>query len=448
VEAARAPGTTVEVSDLFYNTPARRKFLGAPQGELRAAIRMLEACALARPGIGFRLVVDGRERFDWPPAGSARERAAALWGARVADQRLEGHAERDGMTAALLLGLPEHARATREGQVFLVNRRWIQSPMLAAALRRAYGNLLPAGRHPAATLWLTVPPARLDVNVHPTKREVRFADEDQVFALVAAAASMPLATLTPPFTVVRGRDAGGTPLEERWSDVVREPSPHDAIPELGLRLPPAVPTAQDAGAAPPMPAGPLDREPELWQLHRTYILAPVRGGLVMVDQHAAHERILYEDARARLSGQAGASQQLLFPALVDLSRHQFELLLELGPWLEQLGWNLTPLGPPTVVIHGAPGGLKIERPGELLQDLLDGVSESTGRGAQEDVVEQLARSFACHAAVKAGDTLSQAEMRALVDRLFATSQPHGDPHGRVTYVRLDLDELHRRFGRS
>jgi DNA mismatch repair protein MutL len=337
--------------------------------------------------------------------------------------------------------------------VFLVNRRWIQSPMLAAALRRAYGNLLPSGRFPAATLWLTVPPARLDVNVHPTKREVRFADEDQVFALVAAAAAMPLATLTPPFTVVRGRGAEETPLEERWSDMVREPSPHDAIPELGLALPPPVAIADDASAgigaaSPASPARPLEREPELWQLHRTYILAPVRGGLVMVDQHAAHERILYEEARARLSGQAGASQQLLFPALVDLSRHQFELLLELGPWLEQLGWNLTPLGPPTVVIHGAPGGLKIERPGELLQDLLDGVSESSGRGAQEDVVEQLARSFACHAAIKAGDTLSQAEMRALVDRLFATSHPHGDPHGRVTYVRLDLDELHRRFGRS
>jgi DNA mismatch repair protein MutL len=365
----------------------------------------------------------------------------------VAEQRLEGFAERDGMTAALLLGLPEHARATREGQVFLVNRRWIQSPMLAAALRRAYGNLLPGGRFPAATLWLSVPPSRLDVNVHPTKREVRFADEDQVFALVAAAAAMPLATLTPPFTVVRGGGAG-EPHEERWPERVREGTPHDAIPELGLTLPPAIPQARGADASPPKPAGPLEREPELWQLHRTYILAPVRGGLVMVDQHAAHERILYEEARARLSGQAGASQQLLFPALVDLSRHQFELLLELGPWLEQLGWNLTPLGPPTVVIHGAPGGLKIERPGELLQDLLDGVSESTGRGAQEDVVEQLARSFACHAAIKAGDTLSQAEMRALVDRLFATSQPHGDPHGRVTYVRLDLDELHRRFGRS
>jgi DNA mismatch repair protein MutL len=449
--AARAPGTTVEVADLFFNTPARRKFMISPAGELRAAIRMLEAYALACSDTAFRLVVDGRERFHWPAAGSARERAAGLWGARHAGQLLEANGERDGLVLEALLGLPEHARATREGQVFLVNRRWIQSPLMSAALRQAYGNLLPAGRFPTATLWLTVPPARLDVNVHPTKREVRFADDNGVFGLVAGACAVPLAKLQPPFTVVRGgAPEGGEP---RWADRVREKPGQTS---LGLELtrpgagePPAAPVAGYLdGATHTARTAPAEGEPDLWQLHRTYILAPVRGGLVILDQHAAHERILFEEAVGRFHGAAGASQQLMFPALVDLSRDQFELLLELGPWLKQLGWDLRPLGPPTVVIQGVPGGLKVERPGQLLQDLLDGVSESTGRGAHEDLGEHLARSFACHAAIRAGDALSQAEMRALVDRLFATSRPHGDPHGRVTFVRLDLDELHRRFGRS
>ena len=198
----------------------------------------------------------------------------------------------------------------------------------------------------------------------------------------------------------------------------------------------------------PKAPAPRDGEPELWQLHRTYILAPVRGGLVILDQHAAHERILYEEARSRLEGKQGQAQQLLFPLLVELAADRFDLLLELGPWLRQLGWDLTLLGPPTVVIQGVPTGLRTERPGQLLQDLLDGVAEGSGRTASEDIAERVARSFACHAAVRAGDSLTQEEMRSLVDRLFATSRPHGDPHGRPTFVRLDLDELHRRFGRS
>ena len=456
--AARAPGTTVEVRDLFFNTPARRKFLGSSAGELRAALRMVECYALAFPEVGFRFRVDGKERLDWPAAASPRDRARAIWGVRHAEQLIDAADERDGIRLEALLGLPEHARATREGQVILVNRRWVQSPMLGQALRKAYGNLLPNGRFPAATVWLSVPPERLDVNVHPTKREVRFADDGPVFSLVASACARPLAQLHPPFTVVRG--GGGS--EPRWAERVRERPGQETLRLDPIHPAPAAssrPTAAGAtsaararSSAAPGTAAPdaasAATEPELWQLHRTYILAPIRGGLLIVDQHAAHERILYEAARARLEGARGSGQQLLFPAVVDLTRSQFELVLELGPWLQQLGWDLSLLGPPTVVIHGMPADVRREDPGLFLQDILDGVSEDSSRTPHEDVSEHLARSYACHAAVKAGDELSQAEMRGLVDRLFATSRPHGDPHGRVTFVQLDLDELHRRFGRT
>jgi len=442
--AARAPGTTVEVSALFFNTPARRKFLHSPTGELRAAMRLLEAYALAFPEVSFRLVVDERERFDWPAAAgvgiaAARARAAALWGARHAEQRLAVDAARDGLAVRALLGLPEHARTSREGQLVIVNRRWIQSPMVGQALRQAYGNLLPAGRYPAAVLWLSVPPERLDVNVHPTKREVRFADEGAVFSLIAASCAQPLAHLHPPFTVVYGQAP-----EPQWANRVAEPAPENQT-ALGLDV--ARPAVSDAATAPPATAA-APAEPELWQLHRTYILAPVRHGLVIIDQHAAHERVLYEEARARMEGAKGAAQGLLFPALIDLTQTQFELLLELGPWLQQLGWDLLLIGPPSVVIKALPAGLPAERAGTLLQDMLDGVAEDTGRDAHEDVSEKVARSYACHAATRAGDPLTPEEMRTLVDRLFATSKPHGDPHGRPTFVKLDLDELHRRFNRG
>ncbi|HVP14219.1 MAG TPA: DNA mismatch repair endonuclease MutL [Terriglobales bacterium] len=445
-KGSRAPGTTVQVADLFFNTPARRKFLASPAGELRAALRLLEAYALAYPAVSIRLVVDGKERLQWPAvAGDSlaarRDRAAALWGARHATQLLEVEAGREDLAVEALLGLPEHARATREGQIFLVNRRWIQSPMLGAALRQAYGNLLPSGRFPAAVLWLRVAPARLDVNVHPTKREIRFADEERVFAFVTSACARPLAGIAPPFTVVPGGAPASATAYPAWSDRVREgPSEQTRLGFDPIAAPPAAAASIVPSATAP--------EPQLWQLHDTYILAAVRGGLVIVDQHAAHERILYEEALARLEGERGTSQQLLFPTLVDLTNDQFELLLELGPQLRQLGWDLSLLGPPTVVVQGVPSGLRHERPGQLLQDVLDGMNDSTGRTPAEDVAHRLAASWACHAATRAGERLDQQEMRALVDRLFATSRPHGDPHGRVTYVRLDLDELHRRFGRA
>ena len=454
-ESGRAPGTTVEVDDLFFNTPARRKFLHTPQGELRASIRMMEALALGYPGVELRLLVEDKERFHWPAAASPRERAAAIWGVRHAEQLLDAHGERNGIRVDGLLGLPEHARTTREGQVFLVNRRWVGHPTLAQALRQAYGNLLPPGRFPVAVLWLTVPPERLDVNVHPTKREVRFAQDDELFGLVAGACAKPLTSYAPPFTVVKGHAAG----EPHWADRVRE-RPADPsqlglglVPAAGSRATgsPAIGAIGPAGeAAPPpvaAPGGDSTLEPEVWQLHRTYILAPVRGGVVIVDQHAAHERILYEEARERIARGTGSAQQLLFPSLVDLSRQHFDLMLEVMPWLQQLGWDLSALGPPTVVIQGIPAGLRHERPGQLLLDLLDELSDAE-KDAHADVPEKIARSWACHAAIKAGDPLTPDEMRTLIDRLFSTQTPHGDPHGRVTYVKLDLDELHRRFGRT
>ena len=184
---SRAPGTTVEVRDLFHNTPARRKFLNSAGGELRAALRMIESYGLARPDVALRLLVDDKERFQWGATGTRRERAGQIWGTRHADQLLEAMGERGGVRVYALLGLPEHSRATREGQVFLVNGRWIQNAALSQAVRHAYGNLIPGGRFPSAILWVDVPPERLDVNVHPTKREIRFADDDAIFSLVASA---------------------------------------------------------------------------------------------------------------------------------------------------------------------------------------------------------------------------------------------------------------------
>jgi len=475
----RGPGTTVRVRDLFFNAPARRKFLRSSAGELRAAARLISAYAAAYPEVAFRFVVDARERFHAAAATSMSDRMAAVFGRRFLEQCLRVEEERPGLRLEAFLGLPELARVSREAQVFLVNRRWVQSPLLSQAVRHAYGNLLPPARHPACVVDLRIDPASLDVNVHPTKREIRFSHEDQLFSFVSRAASQPLSRLTPRYEagsrapapalaqapsldeLVRDRGPqtslfGSAPLTQALNAPPASPSPLGSLPSAPGRVGPAeirelrplsgmsaeAQSPAESGTAAPVFAN-------LWQLHETYILAPVSGGLVIIDQHAAHERVLYEEAIERMRGASGASQLLLIPLLVDLTRSEFELVLELIEPLSRLGFDIAPISPPSVLVRGAPSGLAGRDPGRLLRDLLDGMGEDRGRPLPDDeLADRLAKSYACHAAVRAGEPLTIEEMNRLVDRLFATSLPHGDPHGRPSFVRVDLRELGQRFGRS
>ena len=477
--AARAPGTTISVRDLFYNTPARRKFLKSAVGELRLAMRMLTAYAIANPETAFRLTVDGKPRLTLPQAASRRDRLIALYGAHFVERLIETREERPGFVFEAWLGMPEMARVTREGQTLLVNRRWIQSPLLSQAVRHGYGNLIPPGRHPTALVALDVDPATVDVNIHPTKREVRFSREDALFGFVAQTVSSPLAKLAPRY-LPSARPEGGPPTlaeltredrrqESLFSAATRPTGPGPgaisvatggatlaggtgaAGPLGALRL---VPRAGEPDEARPAvvaatEGSPSSRLPDLWQLHQTYILAPISGGLLIVDQHAAHERILYEEAMVRFRTRQATSQGLLFSLPVDLSRDEFDLLLEVQPALEALGFDLSALSPPSVLVRGVPAGIGARDPARLLRDILDGLGENHGRSlAKEEPWDRVAKSFACHAAVRAGEPMSREEMNHLIDRLFATELPHGDPHGRSTFVRVDLHELNQRFGRS
>ena len=467
----RPVGTTVTVRDLFYTVPARRKFQRTAGGELRAAARLLSAYALGYPEIEFRFHVDGRERLFAPVTDSLGERVANVLGRRFLDQCLEVREERPGVRLHGFAGVPELGRVTREGQVLLLNRRWIVSPVLSQAMRHAYGNLLPPARHPVGVLDLRLDPASVDCNVHPTKSEVRLAHEDLVFQFVSRAVAAPLEKLAPRYEPRGAADLDTPPSLE---ELTRGRTPQMGLFVSGRSLA-AVPGAGASSRAPagdrvgertpawPAPAsvpgggGEADAAPaegglrfaNLWQLHETYILAPITGGLLIVDQHAAHERILYEEALDRMSRQGSTSQQLLFARVVDLTRAEFDLVVELVDPLSRLGFDLAPISPPTVVLRGAPPALGDRDPGQLLQDILDGVADERGGHVPEDeFTDRLAKSYACHAAVRAGQRLTLEEMNALIDRLFATSLPHGDPHGRPSYVRVELGELHARFGRS
>lgn len=465
--AGRGRGTTVEVRDLFFNTPARRKFQRAASTELQMVARTLQSYALARPDLHLVYAVDGREILNLPPAASLGERMSAIYGPERTGRMIPVDHGDSLLRLAGFLGAPEDSRARSDQQTFFINGRWVSNPLLRQAVRQAYGNLIPFDRHPFAVLAVEIDPTRVDVNVHPTKREVRFSNDRDLFPALVTGLKRVVEGHVPGFVPARGARPADWP---EAPSAAEEPPTGDSALEVAVRdvadlfggpgdgEAPA--GARDAGRDLPRivafsPGASLDAgeggetaEParaDLWQLHRTYILAATRGGLLIIDQHAAHERILFEESILRLRGARAASQELLFPRVVDLTAEEFHRLLDIQPVLERLGFHLELFGGTTVVVHGIPAGLTRWHDGALLHEMIALYGDLPGGPPVE---ERVARSYACRAAVKAGEPLDPPEMNELVDRLFATTLPQGDPHGRPTYLRIAIEDLHRRFGRS
>jgi DNA mismatch repair protein MutL len=441
----RAVGTTVIVEDLFFNTPARLKFLKSREAEIRVLSRVIWNYALSYPKIHWKFSVEGREDTDLPESGDLLERWQVLYGRGPEDGSAAFDHEAGGVHVSGVLGAPEQARASRDHQTFCVNGRVVASATLGAALRQGYGNLLPGDRYPLALVLIEIDPALVDANVHPTKREVRFRDEARVFQVVRRAVEASMRRYVP--SGISHSDYAGS---------VAEPRPgaagYGADPEGAGALLLALGTApvDEPRAARERERGIVEEslgEPEIpiLQLHERYLLAPIRGGMVIVDQHAAHERILYEDARAHLYSGTGASQVLLFPRVVDLTPAELDALLMMEPHLRRLGYEASLFGERQVAVRGVPASIPEECAIDSLKAILASVDTLGEEG--EPPEEHIAKSFACHAAVRSGQALSPIERRALFDRLFATSLPHGDPHGRPTYVRVSMEELDRRFGR-
>jgi DNA mismatch repair protein MutL len=450
----RSVGTTVTVEDLFFNTPARLRFLKSRDSESRAVARAVWGYILTYPAVHWRFSAAGREDVDLPEADDLQERWQVLYG-RGASEGAVSFAEEGDITVRGVLGAPEQARGSREQQVVAVNGRLVFSPALGAALRQGYGNLIPGDRHPMAVLLIEIDPAQVDVNVHPTKREVRFHDEGRVFQAVRNAVDAAMRRHVPVSLGSPDRhDFVGDPSSPAGVGVAFAPASTQAAPRTDASTQTAIEDyapeprlAPDrvAEGSPAVRENLLEPEIPIWQLHERYLLAPIRGGLVIVDQHAAHERVLYEEARARLYGDGAASQHLLFPRVVDVTADELEQLLLVEPHVRRLGYEISLFGEKQIAVRAVPASVPEEAAVDALRGLLSG-DENHG-GSDEPPEERVAKSFACHAAVRSGQALGPEERRALIDRLFATDLPHGDPHGRATYVRVSLEELDRRFGR-
>lgn len=456
---ARGRGTTVDVRGLFYNTPARRKFLKAPATEQAANVQRLVEHALARLDVGWRAAHGDREVLALPPAATLPERLASLVSPAYVDTLLPLSGADDGLTVRGLVQRTAAAGASRRRQFVFVNDRPVDAAELLRAALRGYRSTLPAGARPDLYLFLTVDPAAVDVNVHPAKREVRFRDpavvatrvEEAVRAALGAgpAAARPyrpaaLATAGRTTRVAEGppdgRDQLGLFFTRRaGADRSRAPAPPDADEAVVAGRIPASAEASEPGA----PAV----GPTLWQLHQRFILAQTARGLAIIDQHSAHERILYEEVIAELRQGVRAGQRLLFPLVLHLTPAQRATWETYRGIIDRLGFEIEPFGGDAIAVSAAPSFRHAFDPEAALAGLLDDLAEPGGGSADMNQHERVARLFACKAAIKAGSALAPEEMAELIDRLFATRLPYDDVHGRPAVLQVGLDDLQRHFGR-
>ncbi len=468
-EIARRPGTTVRVRSLFHNVPARAKFLRSAGVETRAVSETIIRVALSKLRIHFRLVSNGRELLDLPPAEAVRRRVADLWGGEEAEPLLELEAGEEDLRIGGLVERPDAARGGGRRRQIFVNGRPVDDDGLVTAVDDAYRTTVAPDVRPTFFLYVSLPPDGVDVNVHPQKSEVKFRDRPDVEAAARAAVRDALSELrsTPELggdgstagedaaveTAPSGKGPPGDRGEGRAAaeastartNQVREPRSQLALFVSGH--------PEDAGEdreETALRGGERVRPPELWQLHETYILASSREGLLIIDQHAAHERVLYEELMDRFAGaSSGTSQRLLFPLTLRLSPAEYSVVEELEALFEKVGYDVEPFGDRTVIVHGAPNPHPYFDAERCFRDMVQELAEGSELvNSARNQHERIAKSMACQGAIKAGRPLSREEMSELFDRLFATELPGHDVHGRPTIVRLTLDELHRRFRRS
>ena len=466
------PGTTITVRNLFYNTPARRHFLKSTNTEFKHIYDVAQRVALSYPEIAVDFTSDDENLLELR-SSTLEERLKNLYGERHFETLIPFREKTELITVSGFIGKPDFARRSRVDQHMFLNRRYIINRSINHAMFSGYEHLLEKGNFPFYLLFLELDPRRVDVNVHPSKMEVKFADEQSVYRLVMAAVRRALGSheVVPSLEMNDGKGVDPSFASLRHSSLPRFFSPEDrpgggqhTFPGVAGsqkdtvstdidRLFSGIPTISLPGAPAVQPSGPVSRDFEMvdgkaiWQLHNKYILSQIQSGLLIVDQHVAHERILYERVLSRFDKAMPLSQQLLFPHTLQMSPGDLALARELMPHLQVVGFELKLFGKDTIVMDGVPADVKPGMEGTILQDVLDEFKNNQHR-VKLDARDNVAKSFSCKAAIKAGDKLTEVEMKVLLGELFETSMPYVCPHGRPIVVKISLNELDRRFMRT
>jgi DNA mismatch repair protein MutL len=457
---ALTAGTTIEVRDLFFNTPARRKFLKSAATEYAHCNDVFQRIALARPDVSFSLHHNDRAVQLWRGQDMA-ERIAAVLGTDFNQAAVNVAETTAGLSVHGMSALPAYSRASRDAQYMFVNGRFVRDKLLAHALKQAYHDILHHDRHPAYCLFLTLDPALVDVNVHPAKTEVRFRDSRAVHQFIYHAINKSLAGRAgqaPAATVQIGTTSTDTTHISSHATPHYAPRPsyapsYQAAMPLGIAQPENYYDliSRDTAPAAIQPAVSADNHPlgyALGQLHGIYILAQNQAGLVLVDMHAAHERIMYEKFKTALDQQTIASQPLLIPIAVNVDELDVATAAEHADALNMMGFEIAPLSPTSLAIRAIPQLLQTADPAQLTRDLLREFRTSGASNALTEQRNERLSTLACHSAVRANRQLSITEMNALLRDMEKTERANQCNHGRPTWFQISLTELDKMFMRG
>lgn len=475
-----AKGTCVSLKNLFYNTPARRNFLRTNATELKHIIDTFNKVSLSHPKIHFKFFNDDELIFDYP-TGKLEERIESIFADNMLDALIPVEEKTDYMNIHGFIGKPSLLKKSKGEQYLFLNNRYVVSKQINHAVFSAYENFLEKGDYPFFILFIDIDPHHIDVNVHPSKLEVRFENEKDIYTFVVAVIkkSLGLHDLVPnmsfsesniqteklkqiAFSKTEKDDFSDRPGFKEKASSARTDFSDKEIELLFSSLPdiethgkseavdhPFQETRQreivhtDAKFTPEL----LEEFPFIIQLHNKYILSQIKTGLMIIDQHVAHERILYEKALKRLDADLPFSQQLLFPKSIQLDPGRYQVLKEIDIFLNKLGFDIKYSSQNTIVIVGVTDDIIAGSEEKVLLEIIDEYADNQ-REKELEERDNIAKSYSCHAAIKAGDKLSEREMRLLIDQLFATSMPYVCPHGRPIVIKISLDEFDRRFGRT
>lgn len=482
-----AKGTSIAVKNLFYNTPARRNFLKTDATELKHIIDTFKKIALSRNEISFRLFIDDALVFDYPK-GTLEDRIKNIFADNMLDALIEVKELTEFISAYGYISKPAFLRSSKGEQYLFINKRFVISKQVNHAVFNAFENMIDKGDYPFFILFLDIDPYKIDINVHPSKLEVKFEDERDVYTFVYAVIKKSIGSydLVPPMNLGVGssekerlefnnyrklerNDFSDRPLVNPnkipfpQGDYKKSTFSDEDIDLLFSSLNPEIKReSPTASVTHPFlesdnreifhtsaEVGSRDTKNEttfIVQLHNKYILSQIKSGLMIIDQHVAHERVLYEKALRSFDADMPFSQQLLFSQTLTVDPSDYGLLKELNPYLTKLGFEIKFFSKNTIVIDGVPQDIKLGTEEQILLEVLDEYKKNQNEKPLENR-DNLAKSFSCKSAIKAGDRLSEKEMRLLVDQLFATSMPYVCPHGRPVIIKIPLDEFDKRFGR-
>ena len=474
-------GTCVTVKNLFFNVPARRKFLKTDTTEYKHIVDTFNRIALGHPSLTFKLLNGVDSVFEYQ-SGSLEERVKQVFAENMPDALIPVKEETELISIHGYAGKPSLLRKSKGEQYLFLNSRYIINKNLNHAVFTAYENILEKGDYPFFLLYLEIDPERIDVNIHPSKLEAKFDDEKDVYNFVLSVVRKSLGShdLVPSmvfseedsteeklvvnkFQPVNRDDFSDRPVRQRYKPEVKRYSDEEIDLLFGSITDEVVLRTEGDSISKPfkendqteIPHEKIDKatveksveSPFIIQLHNKYILSQIKSGLMIIDQHVAHERILYEKALNRLDTDIPFSQQLLFPKKVKLDPARLELIKELEPYLSRLGFQLKFSSKDSLKIEGVPDDVRKGSEEQVLLDLIEEYSKNE-REKQLEQKDNLAKSYSCKTAIKAGDKLDERAMRLLIDQLFATSMPYVCPHGRPIVVKISLNEFDKRFGRT